>query len=147
MSEARLYRGDLPHLRVPGSCYFVTFRLREGQPDLGFEERTVVEKALLHFDHLRYELDAHVVMNDHVHALVRPGEGFSLERILHSWKSFTAFTLQRVSGRRGSLWLRAYFDRVIRDEPDWLEKMAYIVQNPIKRWPDCGDYRWVHPKV
>jgi REP element-mobilizing transposase RayT len=146
MSGVRFYRGDLPHWRVPGSCYFVTFRLLEAQPDLGFEERTVVEKALLHFDGDRYRLDAYVVMNDHIHALVRPADGIALEEIIHSWKSFTAFTLQRSSGRRGAVWQREYFDRVVRDESDWMEKMAYIVHNPIKRWPNGEPYRWVHPR-
>jgi hypothetical protein len=50
----------------------------------------LVENALLYFDNLRYKLPAWVVMPNHVHALVIPATGFSLESIVHSWKSFTS---------------------------------------------------------
>jgi len=93
-----------------------------------------------------YALDAYVVMNDHVHVLVRPGDRIQLEKLVHSWKSFSTHELQRVWGRRGRVWQREYFDRIVRDEAEWLEKMAYIAHNPFKRWPECGGYRWVSPR-
>ena len=146
MAEVWFYRRNLPHWRVDGSCYFVTFRLNRAQPDLAFEERTLVQETLLHGSGRHHHLDAYVVMNDHVHALVRPTSRVLLEDIVRSWKSFSAFKLQRTVGRVGAVWQRECFDRVVRDDGEWLEKMAYIAHNPIKRWPEGGEYPWVYPQ-
>ena len=42
------------------------------------------------FNGQRYVLGEYVVMPNHVHALVRPLANHDLDRILHSWKSFSA---------------------------------------------------------
>lgn len=70
--ELTAYRRKLPHLRMQGSVYFVTWRLAKTQPALHPEEKTSVVAAIRHFDGLRYELIAYVVMDDHVHVLVLP---------------------------------------------------------------------------
>jgi hypothetical protein len=42
-----------------------------------------------HFDGKRYDLIAWTVMPNHVHVLVRIYEGYSLGKIVQSWKSYT----------------------------------------------------------
>ncbi len=88
------YERNLPHWRLTGANYFVTWRLHGSQPDLSPAERDLVRDAICHFDGARYRLFAWVVMNDHAHALLKPSEGVELEEILHTWKSFTARQLQ-----------------------------------------------------
>jgi len=139
---ATLYRHRLPHVRVEGAVYFVTWRLRKGQSDLIDGERDYVAAAIWHFDTVRYALHAYVVMNDHVHALVQPSPGWALEDILQSWKSFTTNRMQREKGRRGSVWQDEYFDRAVRDDTEYEQKRDYILHNPYKRWPDIDSYRW-----
>ncbi|HEY5895436.1 MAG TPA: hypothetical protein VIT91_19620 [Chthoniobacterales bacterium] len=46
------------------------------------EIRAEVERCLLHFDDVRYDLDAFVVMPNHVHALLAPREGRALFDLL-----------------------------------------------------------------
>ena len=147
MPDITFYRRNLPHWRVKGSCYFVTFRMHKSQANLRFEERTVVEKVLRQCESRDHHLDAYVVMNDHVHVLVHPALQSHLEDLVHAWKSASAHLLQRLSDRRGAIWQREYFDRIVRDEHEWLEKMTYIVSNPTKRWPDLVGYQWLHPQV
>jgi REP element-mobilizing transposase RayT len=137
------YRRNLPHLRMEGATYFVTWRVRKDRPGLTPEERTLVVDALRHFDGARYELHAYVVMDDHVHVLFEPRAGHSVEALVHSWKSFTAHQVARRTGRRGGIWLDEYFDRIVRDEAELLEKAQYIANNPHKRWPDLDRYPWV----
>ncbi|MBM3271157.1 MAG: transposase [Candidatus Sericytochromatia bacterium] len=137
------YRRRLPHFRAAGATYFVTWRLYPGQPDLDSGERSAVVLAVRHFDGQRYDLSGFVVMNDHVHLLLRPQAGFTLERILHSLKSFTARTLQKTTGRVGRIWQDESFDRVVRSEDEYLEKLEYVVNNPRKRWPETTVYPWV----
>ena len=100
-SDFYLYERRLPHWRLRGATYFVTWRLADGQRDLTPEERTLASSALRHFDGQRYELCAFVVMNDHIHTLVTPLPNHQLQDLVHSWKSFTAHALRRGgAGRR-----------------------------------------------
>ncbi len=82
-------------------------------------------------------------MNDHVHALVAPIGGRALEQLVHGWKSFSTYQLQRTFGRVGRVWQNEYFDRIVRDDAEFFEKGTYILQNPWKRWPELQDYPWV----
>ena len=84
-------------------------------------------------------------MNDHAHALLFVHEDWKLEQILQSWKSFTANQMQRKFGRKGSVWQKDTFDRIVRNDAEWLEKQQYIMNNPFKRWPEITDYKWVWP--
>ena len=136
------YRRNLPHWRMGGAVYFVTWRLHPSQPDLLPAERDLIVSALLHFNAERYLLHAYVVMNDHVHVLVQPNGAYSLQSILQSWKSFTARIMQKVHGRHGSVWQREYMDRIMRDEEEFWEKANYILNNPLKRWPETSEYIW-----
>lgn len=137
-----IYRRRLPHWRMDGSVYSVTWRLANSQPALEPDERTLVANAIRYFAGERYDLPAYVVMDDHVHVLVAPREEFPLQEIIHTWKSFTANRLQRDFGRAGSIWQKEYFDRIVRDEAELMEKITYVVSNPTRRWPEIEDYAW-----
>ena len=52
------YTRHLPHWRLKGAAYFVTWRLAKGHPDLTVEEREIVWNALRFFDGVRYVLAA-----------------------------------------------------------------------------------------
>jgi len=62
-----------------------------------------VQSSFLHFDGERYRLFAWVVMPNHVHALFQPVGGWTMAKIVTSWKSFT--------GRR----IAAHMDRIGRE--------------------------------
>jgi putative transposase len=139
------YRRHLPHWRQDLATYFVTWRLARGQPELDSSERDLVATAMRNFQGKRYELAAYVVMDDHVHALLTPSAKYELWSILHSWKSFTAHQLQREHNRSGRVWQDEYFDRIVRDDKEFAQKLDYIIRNPWKRWPEMGKYEWVWP--
>ena len=92
----------------------------------------IVADALRHFGGKRYELDAFVVMPNHVHVLFRPFVGHALEDVLHSWKSFTAKEINKILQRTGTLWQEEYWDRMIRNAAHFLACQRYIVSNPAK---------------
>ncbi|MBV8054595.1 MAG: transposase [Deltaproteobacteria bacterium] len=139
------YRRHLPHWRQAQALYFVTWRFARGQRELDSSERDLVAAAIMSFQGQRYELAAYVVMDDHVHALVTPLSGYDLASILHSWKSFTARQMQRNHKRYGRVWQDEYFDRIVRNDKEFVQKLDYIIGNPWKRWPEMGQYRWVWP--
>lgn len=147
LTDAELYRRRLPHLRLDGATYFITWRLLPGKADLSAPERTIIKNALHHFDQKRYRLFAFVVMNDHVHVLFEPIQPWRLSQITHSWKSFTANQMQKsVAGgpaRLGPVWQDESFDRIVRTHAEFTEKAYYILNNPSKRWRDTREYAWL----
>ena len=138
-----IYRRRLPHWRLVDSVYFVTWRLHPSQPELTPAERGAIVSALRFFDGQKYELIAYVVMHNHMHLLIKVNDHRTLPKIIHSWKSYTAHRLQREFKRHGSLWQDEYFDRIVRDELEFLEKAQYILNNPFKIWPEIENYEWV----
>ena len=85
-------------------------------------------------------IDRFVVMPNHVHMILRisaesPLEGpvwtdapvkTSVEKTIRSWKTL-------ISKELGiSIWQRSYYDHIIRDEQDYIDKARYIEENPAK---------------
>lgn len=122
----------------------------------------MVQHSFLIFDAQRYRLLAWVVMPNHIHVLFQPLNGWTVARIVASWKSFTG---RRISGwmkagnppgnarlQPGELdikdvprvWHREYWDRFMRDERHFQQTVEYIYQNPVKARlvAKAEDWRW-----
>ena len=93
---------------------------------------TLVEDALFYFDSKRYRLLAWCIMPNHAHVLIETFLGHPLDKVLHSWKSFTAQKANELLGRQGTFWARDYYDRYIRDDQHFAQAVVYIEQNPVK---------------
>ncbi len=102
-----------------------------------------VANALRHFEGTRYHLLAWCVMPNHVHAIAQPLAPHELSGILHSWKSYTATTANRLLQRSGEFWQKESFDHLIRDADELERTIRYVQANPanagLKEWP------WVWP--
>jgi len=96
------------------------------------EVAELVFRALKHFDGNRYDLLAWSVMPNHVHAILRPKAGEELEKILHSWKSFTAKKANELLGLAGEFWQAEYYDHIVRDGDDLKNQIRYVLENPRK---------------
>jgi REP element-mobilizing transposase RayT len=97
---------------------------------------------------VRYELGCYVVMPNHVHAIIRPlqPDVHPLEKILQSWKTYTAREINALFQIRGSLWVQESFDRIIRDEEHLWRTIRYIGNNPAKAKLNPKDCRmWIRP--
>ena len=141
--ELIIYHRRLPHWRLEGSTYFVTWRLHRNQILLTPEEKDLIKSVLFHFNDKRYSIYAWVIMDDHVHVLFDLKENHTIQNVVHSWKSYSANELRKKFARKAPIWQVEYFDRIIRHEAEFLEKGNYILNNPRKRWPEIEDYRWV----
>ncbi len=76
-------------------------------------------------------------MPNHVHVLIQPAR--NLASIVQGWKSFTARWILRNRTalgldipEGGTLWMREYWDRYIRDENHYRTVVDYIHHNPVK---------------
>jgi putative transposase len=104
------------------------------------EAANVVGNALQHFEGERCHQIGWIVMPNHVHALFIPRPPWSLERLLHSWKSFTAHALHKQLGTSGDFWQRDYFDRLVRDQAHFANCVRYIRRNPAKAGLRTGEF-------
>jgi REP element-mobilizing transposase RayT len=82
-------------------------------------------------------------MPDHVHLIIQPlpaqepqigrvTEYYSLSEIVKGIKGASARDINLVLGRRGPLWQDERWDRLLRNEHEYLEKYRYILYNPVK---------------
>ena len=183
----------LPHWRVPGATYSVTFRLHDSMPLAALEDfrqrkKTLVKRledlisqsgsrnsitalitirseiatlqesalesalhaahgecwlknpavaemvlgALKFFDGSRYTLHAWSIMPNHVHVVLCPLGNHDLEKIIHSWKSFSAKKANEMLNRSGTFWQEEYYDHVVRDGEDFKHQIQYVLENPRK---------------
>ncbi len=107
---------------------------------------SMVQESLLAFDSQRYRLLEWVVMPNHVHVLFQPMNGWTVAKIVASWKKFTARKICDAPGnavpgnanlpigvfKSGPIWHREYWDRYIRDQRHFDKAVEYIHQNPVK---------------
>jgi len=93
----------------------------------------LVASAIQFFKGERYELDAWVVMPNHVHAVLWPFPNFTLSGILQSWKRYTSREANKILKRTGKpFWQREPFDHWIRNDEEHERCCRYVVQNPVK---------------
>jgi len=85
---------------------------------------------------------AWVLMPDHAHWLIQAGDNDDLATVVNRLKSASARQTNRVLGRTGTLWQRAYHDHALRADEDIVTVARYIVANPIRAGlvQRAGDY-------
>jgi putative transposase len=93
-----------------------------------------------HYDGI--ELDAFIVMPNHVHGIIiladEPEMRRSIPEIVRGLKTFSARNVNERGGRRGALWQRGYYEHVIRNAQALNRIRDYIAHNPA-RWADDPD--------
>jgi len=93
-----------------------------------------------------YQIEAIVILPDHLHMIIRPKVATEYSKIVrHIKRSFVYGLDQEIKAQsktvishakyhRGhaGIWQERFYEHTIRNERDWLEKMEYIKYNPIK---------------
>ena len=92
----------------------------------------LVADSLKFHDGKKYELNAWVIMPNHIHFLVAPFDDVELSSIAHSIKSYTAHEANKILGRTGRFWQVEPFDRYIRNARHYASVVRYIENNPVK---------------
>jgi putative transposase len=92
-----------------------------------------------------------LVMPDHVHMIFTPlvdlekSEVVSLARITKAIKGTSARLINRRRGGPGRVWQEESFDRVLRVSEKLGEKIAYILDNPVRAVlvASSANYHWL----
>jgi len=146
-SELVVKSRKLPHLTVSGATYFVTFRTY-ARFQLPPHARDLMMAAIQAQAQESIELNAAVVMPDHVHAILRVLDGYTLSQVLQRIKGQSSRRINQILHRQGPVWLVESFDHILRHGAELEEKMEYIRQNPAKQGLEgsAGSYRWLFVK-
>jgi len=111
--------------------------------------KTVMQKRL-------FEMDAVVVLPDHMHCIWTLPEGDSdysarwsivkrtFTQCVNETVRMAHPTVSRVKRREGSVWQRRFWEHQIRDELDYRMHCDYIHYNPVKHGLTCAPKDWLH---
>lgn len=115
-------------------AYFVTTKTMENKPyfvDHRFAE-VFVENLYDCRKKYRFLLLAFVLMPDHFRGLIVPGRGYSISGVMQKIKSLFVKRLREEVSWTGSFWQKSFYDFVIFRHEKLLEKISYILQNPVR---------------
>ena len=89
-----------------------------------------------------YEIDAIVVLPDHIHMIITPKKTMEYPKIIHAVKyNFSKRyscdeeidqSYSRYKRKIQPIWQKRYYEHTIRDEKDYLRCLEYIRFNPVK---------------
>jgi len=102
--------------------------------------RAQVELCLLQFDGKRYDIDAFVLMPNHVHALIKPASSYELSKLLQGIKGVSAKRCNKLLGYKCAFWMDETYDHIVRDAKELIAFRHYIAANPAKARLNPGEY-------
>ena len=91
----------------------------------------------------RFKLHAFVLMPDHVHLIITPVAGITLERAMQFIKGGYSHAVGVEISKR-EIWQKGFTDHRIRDAEDFAGHRLYIHQNPVmaKLVANASEYRY-----
>lgn len=142
-------RKRLPHEVPPwvesGSFFFITINCEtRGRNQLcksGLGD-AVLESAVYRHEHLIWHCRLLLLMPDHLHAVIAFPENSNMSSVIHDWKKYLART-------QGIEWQRDFFDHRLRNQREELEKISYVLMNPVRGGlcERSEDWTWVYRPV
>ena len=130
--EARMSK--LPHRTFPGSTYFVSSATWERRELFRVPKvaEILVQRILACREKGVYRLHEFVVMPNHFHLLMTPGETTTLEKAVQLIKGGSSHELHAQLGNKMQIWQIGFHDWTIRDGEDCRAKVRYIHMNPVQ---------------
>ncbi len=128
-------RKSLPHdvplgIHPDRETYFLTINCeRRGLNQLAFPEIATPLFESVEFRQRNFTWWCHLLllMPDHLHALMSfPDNGKPIKLRVEQWKEWTAKQL-------GLHWQRDFFEHRLRGHEGYIQKAAYILENPIRK--------------
>jgi putative transposase len=150
---------------VPGGCWFFTVNLLERRSTLLVDHIASLRESVANTRHkYPFEIDAFVVLPNHVHAIwtLPPGDAdFSIRwRLIKTAFAKTLPKHERLSAVRTArnergIWQRRFWEHMIRNETDYARHIEYCYINPVKHglvtrvrdWPHSSFHRDVEQGI
>ncbi|MCC8175869.1 MAG: transposase [Bacteroidales bacterium] len=84
---------------------------------------------MLEFHSREWCVWAYVVMPNHVHLLLQAINGENLRASLGRFLNITSHEINKMVERKGTLWQREPFDRIVRNEGHYINVLRYMGKN------------------
>jgi putative transposase len=94
--------------------------------------KIVVEQIVSCRDRGFYKLHAFVLMPDHLHVLLTPGEATTVEKAMQMIKGGSAHRIGKEQPQNFPIWNSGFHDRWMRDEQEYRSSKRYIEQKPVE---------------
>jgi putative transposase len=122
------------HRTRPGATYFVTtdtWQRRALFHNSGLA--SIVEEAIFYYrDQGSFRVHRYVVMPDHLHVVLTPGETTTLDKAVQLIKGGSSHKIGKRPGMRFPVWHAGFTEHQIRDQRDFDLHVRYIDENPVK---------------
>jgi putative transposase len=116
--------------------YFVTISCKEKEKCFETENAKTIIKRQIYDIEKRFNIliDCFIIMSDHIHMIVilKKAKRVSLSTIVEGFKSLVTKEFREKLGIKGKFWQRGFYDHIISNEKDYLEKKRYILNNPLR---------------
>ena len=122
------------HRAQPGATYFITTNTWQRRPVFQVAEiASIVEDAIFRYrDARKYLVHRYVVMPDHIHVILTPGNSTSIEKAVQLIKGGSSYVIGKAREGKFPAWHEGFTEHQIRDARDFEAHMSYIDENPVK---------------
>jgi putative transposase len=125
-----------PHDRpsAASSTYFLTTSVYGGRNLLQSDQLAdlFLNTIFSYRDQKKFEVHEFVVMKNHIHLLITPGDNVTLEKAVQFIKGGFSHRVKKKLGICSEIWQRGYVDHRVRDARDFAQHRAYIHANPVR---------------
>jgi REP element-mobilizing transposase RayT len=113
--------------------YFITTAVLDRKPVFKQAGAANIVISSLHWFEKEQKiiLNAAVVMPDHVH-IVAGLHNVSLAGFMRSFKGYTAYRINELSGTKGTVWQPQYHDHALREDEDLNGVVLYALHNSVR---------------
>jgi putative transposase len=118
---------------IPGT-YFLTWNcyLKKNLLQSVRMAELQIELIIEYRDQGKFEVHEFVVMPSHVHALLTPARGMTIERCVQLTRGRLSFEAGKRFQLRCEIWQPSFQDRRIRSAAEYQKYAEYIRQNPVE---------------
>jgi REP element-mobilizing transposase RayT len=98
-------------------------------------------RQLLEANGTAYEVQAWVIMPNHVHLVVDVWD-VPLVKLINGWKGKSSRAANILLRRNGQFWQEDYYDTLVRDAEQLRKAVRYTEQNPVKAFLSKTAFEW-----
>jgi putative transposase len=134
VAEPRKGENTIPRLAIENACYFVTSVVRNRAPVLQGQWAHLFRETLYDCrERYDFALLGYCIMPDHFHALLAPSKRNTISQVMRYIKGRFARLLNCRQGSDGPVWQEGFYETMVLDEAELLEKLDYMWSNPVRK--------------
>ena len=139
-------------LFLTGHSYYITIVTHRREAIL-IQNIALLRESFQESKHYyRYNIDAIVILPDHIHMIITPENVNEYPKIIHAIKyNFSKRycsneniiqSSSRYKRQMKPIWQKRYYEHTIRDEKDYVRCLEYIQNNPVKHHYVNNEKEW-----